>query len=61
MCGLHILHDLLRSALRGFDGLRSILETTVQYLLNNAARAHPKRDRKTGRLRFGIEHVGVRA
>jgi len=61
MCGLHILHDLLRSALKGFDGLRSILRKTVQYLLNNAARAHPNRDRTTGRLRFGIEHVGVRA
>lgn len=61
MCGLHILHDLLRSALRGFDGLQSILRRIAQYLLDNAARAHPKRDRTTGRLRFGIEHVGVRA
>ena len=61
MCGLHILHDLLRSALRGFDGLQSILRRTAQYLLDNAARAHPKRDRTTGRLRFGIEYVGVRA
>jgi hypothetical protein len=60
-CGLHILRDLLRCALKRFHGLRIILKEAVQYLLNNAARAHPARDRARGRMRFGVEYVGVRA
>lgn len=61
MCGAHILHDLLRCALEGFHGLEPILERVFRYLCNNAARAHPARDRTTGRLRFGLEYVGVKA
>ena len=60
-CGMHILHDLLRCVLENFHGLRSIVKNALQYLLNNASRAHPKRDRVLGRMRFGIEYVGVRA
>ncbi len=60
-CGIHILRDLLRCVLENFHDLRSIINQAVQYLLNNAARAHPKRDRALGRLRFGIEYVGLRA
>lgn len=61
MCGVHILRDLLRCALTGFRRLESVLHEVFRYLQNNAARAHPARDRTTGRLRFGIEYVGVRA
>ncbi len=61
MCGAHILHDLLRSVLRGFHRLEVILHRIVEYLRDNAARAHPQRDRRTGRLRFGLEYVGVKA
>ena len=61
MCGVHILLALLRCVLQGFRNLEIILEKTFTFLSNNAARAHPERDRVTGRLRFGIEYFGVRA
>ena len=48
-------------ALNRFHRLRTILKEAVRYLLNNAARAHPDRDRSKGRMRFGIEYVGLRA
>ena len=59
MCGAHILRDLLRCALRGFRALEEVLERIFRYLWNNAARAHPERDRLRGRMRFGLEYVGV--
>jgi hypothetical protein len=61
MRAVHILRDLLRSVLRGFHPLEVILHRIVEYLRNNAARAHPQRDRRCGRLRFGLEYVGVKA
>ena len=61
MCGVHILLDLLECALRGFRDLEAILQQLFRFLWNNAARAHPKRDRIKGRMRFGIDYVGVRA
>jgi hypothetical protein len=61
MCGAHVLHELLRSVLLGFRRLEVILHRIVDYLRNNAARAHPRRDRRCGRLRFGLEYVGVKA
>ncbi len=61
MCGAHVLHDLLRSMLRGFRRLELILHRIVEYLRTNAARAHPRRDRRIGRMRFGLEYVGVKA
>jgi len=61
MCGAHILRDLLRCALRGFRALETVLESIFRYLWNNAVRAHPERDRLKGRMRFGLEYVGVTA
>lgn len=61
MCGVHILYDLLRCVLRGFKQLETVLDNIVRYLCNNAARAHPQRDRSRGRMRFGLEYVGVTA
>lgn len=61
MCGAHILPKLLRCALGGFRALEGTLETIFRYLWNNAARAHPERDRLKGRMRFGLEYVGVKA
>jgi hypothetical protein len=61
MCGAYILHDLLRSVLHGFHRLEPILHRIVEYLRDNAARAHPQRDRRSGRMRFGLEYVGVKA
>jgi len=61
MVGVHILYDLLRCILHGFHQLETILENIFRYLWNNAARAHPQRDRARGRMRFGLEFVGVTA
>ena len=61
MCGAHILPKLLRSALTGFRHLEVIVHDILRYLCDNAARAHPRRDRVRGRMRFGLDYVGVRA
>lgn len=61
MCGAHILPKLLRSALAGFRHLDALVHDIVRYLSDNAARAHPPRDRVRGRMRFGLEYVGARA
>ncbi len=55
------LYDLLRCILRGFHRLETVLDNIFRYLWNNAARAHPQRDRSRGRMRFGLEYVGVKA
>ena len=61
MCGPHILPDLLGCALRRFRGLRAVVEKILLYLWDNARRAHPERDRAKGRMRFGLNYVGLRA
>lgn len=61
MCGPHILPDLLRCALRHFRGLKHVLEKILFYLWDNARRAHPERDRAKGRMRSGLDYVGMRA
>ena len=56
MCARHGLGDLFRTlATEKGRGLPSVLRRLVDYLASNAIRAHPKRDRKTGRLQFGLE------
>jgi hypothetical protein len=61
MCGAHILPPLLRSALTGFRHLEGLVHDILRYLWDNAARAHPQRDRVRGRMRFGLDYVGVKA
>ena len=61
MCGAHILRDLLRCALESFRDLEFVLEEIFAFLRNNSARAHPKRDRTRGRMRFGLAYVGFEA
>ena len=53
MCAHHILDDLV-TALRLGVGLLRALRRGLAYLLANARRAHPDRDRRTGRLRAGL-------
>lgn len=36
-------------------GLVNIITEAIEFLKNNAQRAHPKRDRKTGLFQFGLE------
>jgi hypothetical protein len=53
------LPKLLRSALAGFRHLETLVHDIVRYPSDNAARAHPHRDRVRGRMRFGLEYVGA--
>jgi Transposase DDE domain len=53
MCAHHILGPLVAAVLRG-GGLRAPLRRGLAYLLANARRANPDRDRRTGRLRAGL-------
>ena len=55
MCAHHVLADLFRTLISESSG--EFLETlhgAIEYLATNAIRAHPKRERRTGRLQFGI-------
>jgi hypothetical protein len=52
----HILDDLV-TALRVGVGLLGALRRGLTYLLANARRAHPDRDRRIGRLRAGLAIV----
>ncbi len=40
------------------SGIRSEFKELLRFLSQNATRAHPKRDRRTGRLASGLEPVG---
>ena len=58
MCAHHVLGDIFAVlAAERSRGLRTALEAAVEYLAANARRAHPKRDRKTGRLQLGFQPV----
>ncbi len=56
MCALHVLGDMVQ-ALKSGDvaGLYAALEAAVMYLACHAQRAHPARDRQTGRSQLGLE------
>jgi hypothetical protein len=56
MCAVHVLGDLV-AALKSGDvaGLYAALETAITYLACHAQRAHPERDRQTGRAQLGLE------
>jgi hypothetical protein len=53
MCAHHILDPLVTALLLGV-GLRRMLRRGLTFLLANARRANPSRDRRTGRLRAGL-------
>ena len=54
----HGLGDVFRVLARGRRrGFLPVLRNLVDYLASNATRSHPKRDRKKGRLQFGLEPV----
>lgn len=58
MCARHLLDDLVAALLNGCSLLEP-LRRGLDYLLANARRAHPNRDRRTGRLRAGLVLVGA--
>ena len=57
MCARHIVDDLF-AALLACEGFAKALRRGIEFLLANARRANPKRDRKTGRLRARLNVVG---
>jgi hypothetical protein len=59
MCARHVLGDLVEAVLASV-GLLAALRRGLAYLLDNARRANPKRDRQIGRQRAGLHVVGVR-
>lgn len=58
MCSRHILDDIV-AALLACAGFVAALRRAFEFLLANAARSNPKRDRRTGRLRAGLLVHGV--
>jgi hypothetical protein len=56
MCAMYVLGDLVE-ALKHRDGagLYAALEAAMTYLACHAQRAHPARDRRTGRSQLGLE------
>jgi len=57
MCSRHIVDELF-AALLACEGFAAALRRGIAFLLANARRANPKRDRKTGRLRARLNVVG---
>lgn len=56
MGALHVLGDLVEALKRGdVVGLYAALEAAITSLARHAQRAHPKRDRQTGRAQLGLE------
>ena len=56
MCAIHVLGNLVEALKRGdLAGLYAALETAITSLACHAQRAHPTRDRQTGRAQLGLE------
>jgi hypothetical protein len=60
MCAGHIIDELV-SALLASVSVAAALRDGLAFLLANAQRSNPKRERKTGRLRSGLVVVGDRS
>src|SRR5881296_2068103 len=56
MCAVHVLGGIVQALKTGdVAGLYDALEAAITYLACHAQRAHPERDRQTGRLQLGLE------
>jgi len=56
MCAMHVLGNVVEALKRGDGaGLYAALEAAITYLACHAQRAHPARDRRTGRSQLGLE------
>jgi len=56
LCAVHVIGDIVRALQSGdVAGLSAALEAAITYLAYQAQRAHPERDRHTGRLQLGLE------
>ena len=58
MCARHGLHAVFQFLAAGKTrSLLAAIRKLIDYLAHNARRSHPKRDRRSGRLQFGLEPV----
>jgi hypothetical protein len=58
MCIHEIWPMILSALIQGIASiLRSALQNAMNYLSRNAARSHPKRDRRSGRMQLGLQPV----
>jgi hypothetical protein len=56
MCAVHVLGDIVEAVKTGdVAELSAALEAAITYLACHAQRAHPARDRRTGRSQLGLE------
>jgi hypothetical protein len=56
MCAMHVVGDLVEAFKSGDGaGLSAALEAAITSLACHAQRAHPERDRQTGRAQLGLE------
>lgn len=55
----HFLDEILASVLHCGEQLTMAIRDAFAFLAQNARRAHPERDRKTGRLAAGLRHVAA--
>lgn len=56
MCARHVLGDIVGALKRGDEaGLYTAVEAAITYLACHAQRAHPTRERQTGRSQLGLE------
>jgi Transposase DDE domain len=56
MCAVHVLGDIVEALKTGdVAGLYTALEAAITYRACHAQRAHPARDRRTGRSQLGLE------
>ena len=56
MCAVHVLGRIVQALKTGdVAGLYDAMEAAIMYLACHAQRAHPKRDRHTGRSQLGLE------
>lgn len=53
----HFLDDILRCILQGARHLSRVLQRVFDYFRENVRRAHPQRDRRTGRLAAGLRPI----
>lgn len=56
-CAKHIIGPLFSSVARAPRSVASIFVDALRFLLGNAPRSNPKRDRKSGRLQTGFDLV----
>lgn len=57
MCLHHVLPDIVYALVHKQKQLNAVIERAIAYLSENAKRAHPSRERRSGRLKLGLEPI----